>query len=234
MISRLHLPRTARLLDIGTGTGGMIPVLSAFGELTVFEPSSVALGFTRDAYQGSHPGVTYKTDALSTIDGQFDVVTAFDVLEHCKDDLAALVEWSALIKPGGRLLLTVPAFPSLWGRNDELSHHYRRYTKQTLTDVLTQRGFSIQKMSYTYLGAFVPVWLSRNIKEKMETRVAAARAAGPDGSIDASFDDIPWDFKQPPAIINSALQAACSWEKDWLQYGDLPFGTSIVAIARKS
>jgi len=224
MLRQLCTGAQPSILDIGTGSGGMIEVLSEYGRLTTFEPDSQQMEITAEKYRHSHPAVQFITaerglDSLAP--ESFDLVTAFDVLEHCSDHTETLLQWSNLLKPNGRMLITVPAFPSLWGANDELSHHYRRYTKATLTEAFTGAGLNPSKISYINAFSFIPVWLSRKIKEPVDKLLNPNRTA-------------PWDFSVPSAPINLFLEHAFACEKYVLPHVDLPIGTSLVAIATRS
>ncbi|MCH9013739.1 MAG: class I SAM-dependent methyltransferase, partial [Proteobacteria bacterium] len=121
------LPAAPRLLEAGCGTGGNLAMLSRFGEVAAFEPDAEARrkaqeksGF--DVRDGRLPG------DIPFEPGRFDLVAAFDVLEHVEDDLASLRALHAQLRPGGSALITVPAFEFLWSRHDERHHHWRRYT----------------------------------------------------------------------------------------------------------
>lgn len=221
LVSKLGLPPSATILDVGTGSGGMIPVLSQYGRLTVYEPDPDTLALTQEKFEPRHDDVTFLSGNFPDVcTEQYDLITAFDVLEHCPDDEKALSDWSSLLKDNAFLLITVPAFPSLWGKNDELSHHFRRYTKATLRQVLGKTGFTLRKLSYTNFALFGPVWVSRNVKEKVEKMVGINR-------------EEPWDFEIPPTPINEILLGSVSWERFWVEKSSLPLGTSLLCIARK-
>lgn len=212
------------ILDIGTGSGGMIPLLLRHGHLVASEPDEQTLRLTREKYAEFSPAVEFihgSWENLNLDDERFDLLTAFDVLEHCPDDRVALRQWRKWLKPDGRLFLTVPAFACLWGRNDELSRHYRRYTKATLLQALTEASFTVQKISYMNALMFLPVWVSRNIKDRIERLVAGSNEA-PE----------PWDFGMPPPIVNSCLEKLFSSESPFLQRASLPFGTSLICLAQ--
>ncbi len=214
---------TRNILDIGTGTGGMVPVLSRWGHLTATEPDPVTMEFTKGRFESLSKSVTFKSGAWEDLElpvGHFDLITAFDVLEHCEDDQKSLKKWRSWLKSDAVLLLTVPAFPCLWGRNDEISHHFRRYTKSTLSHALSETGFEIEKISYINSVMFAPVWISRNIKEPIDKRFAKQK------------DIMPWDFDLPPAPLNKLLHWLFSSETSILKNGELPWGTSLLAIAR--
>jgi len=213
--------KSIRIIDIGTGTGGMLPVLSQFGSVTAAEPDPDALEFTRHEYSYLPSCQFIQSDwqGLNMPELEFDLLTAFDVLEHCEDDFQALTRWRKMVKDGGRMLITVPAFNSLWGANDDLSHHYRRYSKTTLREVILRSSLVVEKISYINSMMFLPVWLSRNLKEPIEKRLGQKKAA-------------PWDFDLPYAPINAMFRMLFSCEKFVLPFMDLPIGTSLIALVR--
>lgn len=222
MISSIVRPSTdLKILDIGTGSGGMVPLLSKYGQLTATEPDQATFGYTSDRFK-EYPRVQFMHGGWESLDlpgGQFDLVTAFDVLEHCENDVQALTQWKSWLNERGTLLLTVPAFSSLWGINDELSHHYRRYDRNTLTKALEAVNFKIDKMSYVNALMFGPVWVSRNIKDRVDRVLSRGKEVS------------PWDFGMPPGPINAVLEKSFSWETTVLPEHDLPFGTSLVCVA---
>lgn len=212
-----------QILDIGTGTGGMLPVLAGWGQVTALEPDLQTLQFTSKRLEHLGQRVSFVQTGWENANlprSGFDVITAFDVLEHCADDRQAIEQWRTWLKEDGLLFLTVPAFPCLWGLNDEISHHYRRYTRATLLNVLHEADFVVDKISYMNAAMFLPVWVSRNIKERWQRYFSRDKMI------------VPWDFGMPPAMLNALLQRVFSWEKVWLSRGELPWGTSLVAVAR--
>jgi len=192
--------------------------------LTAYEPDAHTLEITAERYKQSHPDVRFvggENGLTSLSPGSFDLLTAFDVLEHCGDDLDTLLRWSKLLKPNGQMLITVPAFPSLWGANDELSHHFRRYTRSTLANAFARAQLETLKISYINAFSFLPVWVSRKIKEPIDKIINPNKPA-------------PWDFSLPPVPANKFLEFAFACEKNLLPYADLPFGTSLIAVTRRS
>lgn len=214
------------ILDIGTGSGGMIPLLANYGNLVATEPDASALRMTKDKFSNDFPAIEFINSGWEQLElgaRKFNLVTAFDVLEHCENDVGALNCWKSLLKDDGRLFITVPAFLCLWGTNDRVCHHFRRYTRASLSDSLKQSGLSIERISYMNALMFLPVWVSRNIKEKLELLVSGEK----------QLADC-WDFAMPPPAVNAVLEKTFSWEANWLPSGNLPIGTSLICVARKS
>jgi ubiquinone/menaquinone biosynthesis C-methylase UbiE len=209
---------TQSILDIGCGTGAMLDELAPFGNVTGADYAPEALGFCRE--RGSHYSLT-RADVrrLPFGDGSFDVVTAMDIIEHIDDDKAAASEIYRVLKPGGRLFVTVPAFPSLWSEHDEALHHYRRYTRPHLKDLFQRVGFAVPKVSYTVTSLFPPIWTYRQLSNLLPRR----RANGEKKANLVSFS----------APVNSALLALSEWESRLVQRVDLPFGVTVVCVAQR-
>lgn len=210
------------IIDVGSGTGGMLSVLAAFGRVTLTEPEETVLSWSRQRYGTDYPDTCFILgcwDHLDLSSESFDVLTSFDVLEHCPDDLDALTRWGTWIKSGGYLIISVPAFDSLWGINDEISHHYRRYTRPSLTRILEQAGFRVKYATYMNMLLFLPIWISRNVGDRLKKKLGR--------------EAISSDFDLPAKQLNTLLQCLFQWESNWLPRHTLPFGTSVVAVARK-
>lgn len=150
------------LLDYGCGTGFNLSWLSKFGQVTGADIASESLVEFQKA-QGFRL-VDLRADS-SHLRGSFDIITALDVLEHLDDDVAGLQALATFLKPHGQVVLTVPAYRWLWGGEDVISLHKRRYTKQTLTRACRAAGFQIRFMSYFNLSilplAAMSIWSKR-------------------------------------------------------------------------
>ena len=130
--------RALQLLDFGCGTGTMAQHLAGFGTVEALDADHEAVAFCR---QRGVSRVTHLEGATVPFDdARFDVVTALDVLEHIEDDSTTLAELRRVLRPDGTLLCTVPAFPFLWGPQDEISHHFRRYVRSTSGDAWRTRA----------------------------------------------------------------------------------------------
>src|SRR5512145_758669 len=142
------LPQTPdfRLLDVGCGAGNMIHHLSHYGQVKGLEidPRPVKMahqrGYDVDQFDATQP--------MPFSGNSFDAVTALDVIEHNQDDLAILADSFRVLKPGGHMIITVPALMWLWSHNDDINAHVRRYTAGELKQKLAQTGFTIRRVTY--------------------------------------------------------------------------------------
>src|SRR4051812_31195885 len=122
---RLSLPAQARLLDAGCGSGRMLDELDRFGSVSGIDSSSWSVAAARNR---GHANVILGTVERMPYPARcFDLVTCLDVLEHTADDVLTLIELGRVTRPGGHLLVTVPAYQALWSAHDEANHHFRRY-----------------------------------------------------------------------------------------------------------
>ncbi|MFT7464154.1 MAG: ubiquinone/menaquinone biosynthesis C-methylase UbiE [Pseudohongiellaceae bacterium] len=159
-------------------------------------------------------------DALSLpfAEGSFDLVLALDAFEHFKDDVKAMGEVYRVLAPGGLLVVTVPAFMALWSPHDEAYHHFRRYRRAQLRGRLESVGFECQRMSYSSMVAFLPVWVMRRL-----------RSLSPAQSVEASSDfSVPMP-KPAEWLADMITQAEIAVEKRV----NLPFGVSLYGVLRK-
>ena len=212
MEHKLRLPEQARLLDAGCGTGAILDMFSKRYEAYGQDISSQAVEFCRK--RGVTRVVRGTLDLLPAEYRNFDCVTLLDVLEHIENDAGALRQVHALLKEKGCLLITVPAFPALWGAHDVVTHHKRRYLKQSLTDVVTSAGFTVEYVSYFNFFLFPVAWLRRKT-----ARLTGARDAN--------------DMDVPPKAVNAILRAIFEFEKYLVPRMRFPFGLSLICVARK-
>ena len=210
-ICRNVTDRRPRILDVGCGTGANLLMLSKYGAAEGVDISEDALAFCRE--RGLDQVRLGAAEELPFDDGIFDLVTAFDVVEHMDDDLAGLSEMRRVLRPGGRVLLFVPTFMFLWGLQDEVSNPRRRYRLPELRRVLAQAGFEIERTTYANITFFLPILLVRTLM-----RLTGMKAAT-ENNINV------------PALngILGRLLGAESWI---LRYMNLPFGVSGLCVAR--
>lgn len=145
-----------------------------------------------------------------------DVVVALDVIEHLDDDRGALAEIRRVLKPAGRLVVSVPAFQSLWSRHDELHHHKRRYSKRGLRELVTSSGFTCNRVTYFNSLLFPLVYASRMLE-----RMSSGNRGG------------PTDYDKPPKLIAGLLRHVFGFEARLVPHVDFPIGVSLLAIATK-
>jgi len=203
------------ILDVGCGTGGMIPHLGKYGSVIGVDLSDRALSFAKRRergrlVQGGLPCLPFRSRS-------FDLVTSFDVIYHqaVADDQEALAEMARLLRPGGTLLLRVPAHDHLRSHHDVAVHTRHRYGKRELRTKLRQAGLDPFYISYANCFLF-PVAASMRLAEKILHR-------GRHGS----------DVKEVPGAINLLLTAVLRLEATIVRRGRLPFGLSLVAVAAR-
>lgn len=154
-------------------------------------------------------------------DKSFDLVTMFDVLEHIEDDRFAVVEAFRVLKPGGTFMLTVPAYEFLWGRQDEVSLHKRRYIASELRSRISEQSFRIVKLSYFNTFLFPGIAAIRLLRRLLPSR----REEVADLKSDFSLTRL--------GPLNSLLATLFGFERFIVGRMNVPFGISIVCIARR-
>lgn len=207
-------PADRRILDVGCGAGSMIGLLSQYGRVTALDSSETAIGYVRQRYPMVTTAVGEVPQALP-LGGDFAAVTAFDVIEHITDDLAALTAIRAAMTPGGLFVCAVPAHQWLWGPHDDLSHHKRRYSRRGLDQVLGQAGFTVEWISY-YNTALFPAVAALRVGRRL------LRPNAPPAS----------DFDVDSGPLNSLMLRLFAAERHLINWMRLPFGVSLVVVAR--
>ncbi len=213
VIATLNLPAAARILEIGAGTGGNIAALQAFGALTAIELNADARGIAtaRTGFPispGALPG------ALG-LDGQtFDLICLFDVLEHVEPDIESLMALRGHLAPGGRLILTVPAYRILFGPHDKALHHVRRYEHGELAGKLRDAGYVTDYLTFFNM-LLLPLAIASRLADMMARR------------------ETPLGKLTPPSLLNNLLGAIFGSEAALLKRRyRLPCGLSLLAVAR--
>lgn len=208
-----HVPAGARILDVGSADGPSVAWLRDRGSRVAMDIDPRGLG----------PGdVCGSALALPFRGGSFDVVAAFDVLEHIDPEEGALSEFVRVLRPGGTLLLSVPAYQWAWTSHDDLNHHHRRYTRGRAVAAVEGAGFSVVRSSYIFAGSLPAFAVSRLLTRLRERRERAAPAAT--GSL------------QLPVISpvqERILEAATAVDRRLVARWDLPFGSSVILAAEK-
>jgi SAM-dependent methyltransferase len=205
--------RRPKILDVGCGTGANLVMLGEFGEAHGIDVSHDALSFCRE--RGLENVRHGAAEELPYEDGTFDLVTALDVVEHLDDDAAGLREFRRVLRPDGRILLFVPAFMFLWGVQDDVSHHRRRYTLPELLKVVREAGFEIERATYANITFFLPILLVRKFMRLTGIRTETENNIG-------------------ISAFNGLLGRVFGAESSFLRHMNLPFGVSALCVARKS
>jgi SAM-dependent methyltransferase len=204
--------RPPRILDVGCGTGANLELLAQFGEAEGVDVSEDALSFCRA--RGLEKVKRGAAEELPYPDASFDLVTGLDVVEHLDSDVAGLKEMHRVLKPGGRILLFVPAFMFLWGVQDDISHHRLRYTLKGLQRSVEEAGFKVERATYANISFFAPILLGRVLM-----RVTGFKPAS-ENNINVS-------------ALNGLLGRILGAESHLLRRVNFPFGVSALCVARK-
>ena len=204
------LPEGAHILEIGCGTGHNLPMLSGFGSVDAIEidPAARAIASKR---LGKPVGAAPLPELPGVPRAVYDLVAVLDVVEHIEDDVAALAAMATCLKPGGKILIAVPAHRWMWSAHDTVNHHHRRYSKKTLVAAIEAAGLKPAKLGY-FNSLLFPL-------------AAAARVAGRLTGRDDS-DDSP-----PAKPINALFERIFRLERHLVGRVPMTPGVSIVTLA---
>jgi SAM-dependent methyltransferase len=207
-----------RLLDCGCGTGNNLTLLNRFGRAYGFDLTPAGLQIGREA--GRRRLARATVTAVPFPSNAFDIVTSFDVLYSLPSaaEEMAVAEMVRVAKPGGFVLINVAALESLRGDHSVLSHEVRRYNRSTLAALLTRAGLRIERLTYTNATLVPPLLVARGLQRLRGLNVEAEADS---------------EIRVPLAPVNAALTAALMIESLWLRVGDMPFGSSLLCLARK-
>jgi len=204
------LPKRARILEIGCGTGHNLAMLSRFGRVDALELDEEARGIAekrlgRSVMRAPLPEIAGVPDKT------YNLIGAFDVIEHVDQDKAALASIATKLKRGGSLIITVPAHPWMWSPHDVANHHRRRYSKRALRELVESSQLRLAKIGY-----FNSLLFPLAIAERMSSRLFGTNSA---------------ELRLPPAPLNAALEHAFAAERHLIGRVPLPPGLSLFAVA---
>jgi SAM-dependent methyltransferase len=209
---RAQANQDLKILDVGCGTGANLKMLREYGTAAGVDISQQAVDFCHE--RGLTDVQLGAAEELPHADETFDLVTALDVIEHLDDDLGGLNEIRRVLRPNGHALLFVPAFMFLWGVQDDVSNHRRRYTRKQLVEAVTRAGLEAETVSYANFTFFLPVllvrWTMRALKLKADT-----------------------EYGINISPLNGLFAKLFAAERFLLKRSGFPFGVSILCVARK-
>ncbi|MBA7492174.1 methyltransferase [subsurface metagenome] len=199
-----------KILDVGCGLGETSRKLSVFGQVVGIDssPEAIKLGLKR--------AIIMNINNLLFPKNSFDVVTAFDVLEHLENDQKAIKEVFKVLRNRGIFLLTVPSYNWLWSEHDEALGHKRRYTKSQIEKKLKSAGFTILKSSYIISTFLLPIALFRFWQKTFKKE-----------------KNLKTSYVILPPFLNFLLAQILRLEGVFLQAINLPFGVSLVCVVKK-
>ena len=211
LAANLPLDQNLQILDVGCGTGINFSWLKQWGKITGLDTSSEALDYCRSKHVYDE---LVQTDGTNlSLNVRFDLITAFDVLEHIPNDIGALQSWSMALKPNGYVFITVPAYQWLFSAHDKALHHQRRYSAKELKQKFTEAGFVVKFISPFFYFTFPMVMLVRLFTKQAKPKTSYVEAPGP----------------LSPFLINLSKS-----EASFLARGNqLPWGSSLLVLAQK-
>lgn len=214
-IEALGLPADAAILDVGTSSGTNLRLLKEMGftRYRGLDPSPDAIRWCAEKGLGTVDQGTVL--AIPHPDATFDLVLATDIIEHVGDDVAALAELRRVLKSDGTLLLTVPAFPSLWGLQDEVAHHERRYRAGPFLDRVARAGLACRESHHFNFLLFAPIWVARQVIRLLGIRLES-------------------ENQMNTPSLNGILKAVFSLDVVLARVLRPPFGVSILAITGRA
>jgi SAM-dependent methyltransferase len=212
-----RFPFSGPFLDVGGGNGAVSQRLAADGiETVLLEPGPLGVVNARKRALPNVVCATIREAAFAA--SSFVAAGLFDVIEHVEDEAELLADVHHVLRPGGILCVTVPAYTWLWSAEDEDAGHYRRYTIRRLRCVLEASGFTVDYLTYFFAPLVAPLFLGRSLRYRLGRRSDAARSAAQ---------------HTPRGVTRHAVAALLAPEARIIRRaGRIPLGTSILAVAR--
>ena len=205
----VRLPADARILEIGCGTGHNLQMLAGFGHVDGLELDEEAAALSEKRL--GRKVMRSPLPELDQVPDNYDLIGAFDVIEHIDDDRAALAAIATKLKPAGKFMMTVPTHPWMWTAHDVANHHRRRYSKRALRSLIENSPMKLERLGY-FNSLLFPVAIAER---------AASKLRGKDNG----------DVSLPPAPLNRALEAVFASERYLVGRVPLPPGLSLFAVA---
>lgn len=209
------IKKKVKILDAGCGTGGLSQKMMKFGYVAAIDISPVALEFAKKkkisrVFKGSVESIPFKENS-------FDIVVCLDVLYHrkVKDDIKAFNEFYRILKPNGILILRLPAFELLRGAHDRVVETRHRYTLLEVRSKILNTGFQIKKISYANMVLSIPLFVKRFVERMQKKKIKVS------------------DTYLLNQVLNNILKAYLLSENKLLLKFNFPFGSSVIAIAKK-
>jgi SAM-dependent methyltransferase len=203
-------PANAEILELGCGTGHNLAMLGEFGHVDALELDDEARSVAEKRL-----GRQVRSAPLPELAGvperHYDLIGAFDVIEHIDDDTAALASIATKLKPGGKFILTVPAHRWMWSAHDVVNHHKRRYSKRSLRKLVESSPLKLEAIGY-FNSLLFPVAVAERLSSKLRGKDEA-------------------DLNMPPALLNAALEKVFAAERHLVGRLPLPPGLSLFAVA---
>ena len=203
-------PRNARILEIGCGTGHNLAMLEEFGHVEALELDE-EVRFVAEKRLGRQVMSSPLPELAGVPKHHYDLIGAFDVIEHIEDDRAALTSIASRLKAGAKLIMTVPAHPWMWSAHDTVNHHKRRYSRQALKRLIATSPLRLDAIGY-FNSLLFPLAVVERLSSKLRGRDEA-------------------DLTVPPNAINATLERIFAAERHLVGRVPLPPGLSLFAVA---
>ncbi len=217
LLGQLKVEKEQKILDVGCSGGILLESLKHQGYTNTYgiDISEKAIDVCKN--RGLDNVLVSPGEVTNFSDNKFDVIIASDILEHIEDDNKALSEWYRILKPGGILLVFVPAFNFLWSQHDEVNFHYRRYTKRSLLQKILKYNFNILKSSYWNFSLFFAVIIPRLSQRLFRKN-------------NKKFND---QLREVNPLINTSVINLVKIENVLLKYINFPVGSSVFVVCEK-
>jgi SAM-dependent methyltransferase len=216
-VLQYYFPQAKSFLEIGCGTGFVLSGIErAFPSLKLYGSEIFTTGLDFAAQRLSRAELFQMDARKIPFENEFNVIGAFDVLEHIKEDGTVLSQMYRAVHNGGGIVLTVPQHPWLWSQADDYAHHVRRYSEQELKTQVEQAGFKVIRMT-SFVSLLLPLMLISRLKQ---------RRPNPDYDVTSELRISGW--------INAILENILTLERTMIQFGiSLPVGGSMLLVAKK-